>query len=134
MAEAEPAPPDLADEPEPSLEAAMPESEPAASAGTANPLIEPLAAAEQQPAERAVANALSLPGPSATADNDDDSAAGRLDAPAMPEEHAPGIPLNGTAPKPRSGRGSRRTQPPAEPTATDPPKRRSSRSKRKQTT
>jgi hypothetical protein len=41
---------------------------------------------------------------------------------------------NGIAPKPRSGRGSRRQQPAAEPTVKPSPKRRSSGSKRKQIT
>jgi glycosyltransferase involved in cell wall biosynthesis len=47
--------------------------------------------------------------------------------------HAPNT-ANGLVPKPKSGRRSRRQPAPAEPSAKQPPKRRSSGSKRKQTT
>ncbi|MEO7910896.1 MAG: glycosyltransferase family 1 protein [Roseiflexaceae bacterium] len=69
-----------------------------------------------------------------------------LDPPPQPDGSAPAIAAataqnahspqssNGTTPKPRSGRGSRRQPPAAEPAAKPAAKRRSSGSKRKQTT
>ncbi len=54
-------------------------------------------------------------------------------AATAPTTHGPNSP-NGTTPKLRAGRESRRQPPPAEPAAKQPSKRRSSSSKRKQTT
>jgi glycosyltransferase involved in cell wall biosynthesis len=81
-----------------------------------------------------------------SANNDSDPIAAAPDAPATPDGSAPTVAAgtalaphppqssNGTAPKPRSNRGSRRQQPAAEPAVKPPAKRRSSGSKRKQTT
>jgi hypothetical protein len=80
-----------------------------------------------------------------SANNDSDPIAAAPDAPGTPDGSAPAVAAgtalaphppqssNGTAPKPRSNRGSRRQQPAAEPAVKPPAKRRSSGSKRKQT-
>jgi len=79
-----------------------------------------------------------------SADIGGDQTTASPDTPALPDCSTPASPagkaptthrskaLNGTAPK--AGRGSRRQPPAAEPAAKQPAKRRSSGSKRKQTT
>jgi glycosyltransferase involved in cell wall biosynthesis len=104
------------------------------------------AAPAQEQAELSDAATPDTPIQDFSADNDSDQTTAPPDAPATPDGSAlavaagtaqtvhPPKSFNGTVPKPRSGRGSRRPPPAAEPAVKPPAKRRSSGSKRKQTT
>ncbi len=104
------------------------------------------AAPAQEQAELSDAATPDTPIQDFSADNDSDQTTAPPAAPSMPDGSAlavaagtaqtvhPPKSFNGTVPKPRSGRGSRRPPPAAEPAVKPPAKRRSSGSKRKQTT
>jgi glycosyltransferase involved in cell wall biosynthesis len=127
-------------------ETAVLEAGAVASADVSDVMIDAAAAPAQEQAELADAAMPDTPIQDFSAGNDSAQTTAPPDAPATPDGSAPAVaagtvqaahpPMssNGTAPKPRSGRGSRRQQPAAEPAAKQPAKRRSSGSKRKQTT
>ncbi|HJZ49086.1 MAG TPA: hypothetical protein VKE41_18040, partial [Roseiflexaceae bacterium] len=132
-------------EDQPPIALAEPEAAPIVNVEVSTQLIDPLAAIEEEPAELTVAAAVGAPIEDAPAGDEGDQVAEPLDAPAAPGEQRPAGPtgtaaaaqptqsLNGTSHKPKSGRGSRRQQSANQPAASQPAKRRSSGSKRKQT-
>ena len=130
----------------PSEELAALEARAVASADVSDAAIDAATAPAQEQAELSDAAMPDTPIQDFSSDNDSDQTTAPPDAPAMPDGSAPAVAAgtvqtalppkssNGTTPKPRSGRGSRRQPPAAEPAVKQPAKRRSSGSKRKQTT